>query len=84
MLVPGRPLHERREGHDLGARDLRLAAAVGRKGMTLVPLSLYFNDRGMAKVQLGLGKGKTHIDRRDDIKKREWQREQARVMRARG
>ena len=62
----------------------RLMAAIGRKGMTLVPLSLYFNDRGKAKVQLGLAKGKTHIDRRDDIKKREWQREQSRVMRAKG
>ncbi len=62
----------------------RLMAAIGRKGMTVVPLSLYFNDRGKAKVQLGLAKGKTHIDRRDDIKKREWQREQARVMRAKG
>ncbi len=62
----------------------RLMAAVGRRGMTLVPLSLYFNDRGKAKVQLGLAKGKTHVDRRDDIKKREWQREQARVMRAKG
>src|SRR5689334_19865933 len=62
----------------------RLSAAVQRKGMTLVPLSLFFNNRGIAKVSLGLGKGKTHIDRRDDIKKREWQREQSRVMRARG
>ena len=62
----------------------RLMAAVGRKGMTVVPLSLYFNDRGKAKVQLGLARGKTHMDRRDDIKKREWQREQARVMRAKG
>ncbi len=62
----------------------RLMAAIGRKGMTVVPLSLYFNDRGNAKVQLGLAKGKTHVDRRDDIKKREWQREQARVMRAKG
>jgi SsrA-binding protein len=62
----------------------RLMAAIGRKGMTVVPLSLYFNDRGKAKVQLGLAKGKTHIDRRDDIKKREWQREQSRVMRAKG
>ena len=62
----------------------RLFAAVGRKGMTLVPLSLFFNARGIAKVSLGLAKGKTHIDRRDDIKKREWQREQARVMRAKG
>jgi SsrA-binding protein len=62
----------------------RLMAAIGRKGMTLVPLSLYFNDRGKAKIQLGLAKGKTHMDRRDDIKKREWQREQSRVMRAKG
>jgi SsrA-binding protein len=62
----------------------KLMAAIGRKGMTVVPLSLYFNDRGKAKVQLGLAKGKTHVDRRDDIKKREWQREQARVMRAKG
>ncbi len=62
----------------------RLMAAVQRKGMTVVPLSLYFNDRGKAKVQLGLAKGKTGVDRRDDIKKREWQREQARVMRAKG
>jgi SsrA-binding protein len=62
----------------------RLAAAVGRKGMTLIPLSIFFNARGIAKVSLGLGKGKTHIDRRDDIKKREWQREQSRVMRDKG
>ena len=62
----------------------KLAGAVGRRGMTLVPLSVFFNARGIAKVSLGLAKGKTHIDRRDDIKKREWQREQARVMRAKG
>jgi SsrA-binding protein len=62
----------------------RVMAAVGRKGMTVVPLNLYFNDRGLAKVQLGLAKGKNSIDRRDDIKKREWEREQARVMRAKG
>jgi SsrA-binding protein len=62
----------------------RLTAAVGRKGMTLVPLSIYFNARGIAKVQLGLGKGKTDIDRREDIKTRDWQREQARVLRAKG
>lgn len=62
----------------------RLMAAVGRKGMTLVPLSIFFNARGIAKVQLGLAKGKTHLDRRDDIKTRDWQREQARIMRAKG
>jgi len=62
----------------------RLSAAIGRRGMTLVPLSIFFNARGLAKVSLGLAKGKTHIDRRDDIKKREWQREQSRIMRAKG
>jgi SsrA-binding protein len=62
----------------------RIMAAIGRKGMTVVPLSLYFNDRGLAKVQIGLAKGKNALDRRDDIKKREWEREQARVMRAKG
>jgi SsrA-binding protein len=62
----------------------RLAGAVARKGMTVVPLSLYFNDRGVAKVQLGLARGKTHGDRRDDIQKREWEREQSRIMRAKG
>jgi SsrA-binding protein len=62
----------------------KLSAAVGRQGMTIVPLSVFFNARGLAKVQLGLAKGKTHIDRRDDIKKREWQREQSRLMRQKG
>ncbi|MCA0199942.1 MAG: SsrA-binding protein SmpB [Proteobacteria bacterium] len=62
----------------------QIMAAIGRKGMTVVPLGLYFNDRGLAKVQLGLAKGKNHLDRRDDIKKREWEREQSRIMRAKG
>jgi SsrA-binding protein len=62
----------------------KLSAAVGRRGMTLVPLSIFFNARGIAKVSIGLAKGKTHIDRRDDIKKREWQREQSRLMREKG
>ena len=52
--------------------------------MTLVPLSVYFNDRGIVKVQLGLGKGKSKIDKREDIKKREWNRDKARVLRNRG
>ena len=62
----------------------RLMAAVNRKGMTVVPLKLFFNDRGRAKIELGLAKGKNALDRRDDIKKREWQREQSRIMRAKG
>lgn len=62
----------------------RLVASVSREGMTIVPLSIYFNDRGLAKVQLGLAKGKNHIDRRQDIQKRDWEREQGRLMRAKG
>jgi len=59
----------------------RLSAATNRKGMTLVPLGVFFNNRGLAKVQLGLAKGKTGGDRRDTIIKREWDREKARLMR---
>jgi SsrA-binding protein len=49
--------------------------------MTIVPLSIYFNDRGMAKVDLGLAKGKKTVDKRETIKQRDWQREKARLMR---
>ncbi|MBM3513291.1 MAG: SsrA-binding protein SmpB [Alphaproteobacteria bacterium] len=62
----------------------RLAGEVQRKGMTVVPLSLFFNDKGLAKISLGLAKGKKHEDRRETIKKREWQRDKARLMRAKG
>jgi SsrA-binding protein len=55
--------------------------AVERKGMTLVPLSIYFNGRGRAKVELALAKGKNAADKRDTIKDRDWKREQARIMR---
>jgi SsrA-binding protein len=59
----------------------RLLQSVQREGMTLVPLSIYFNDRGMAKVDLGLAKGKKTVDKRESIKQRDWQREKARVLR---
>lgn len=62
----------------------RLAIEVQRKGMTVVPLSLFFNDKGLAKISLGLAKGKKHEDRRETIKKREWQRDKARLMRGKG
>ncbi|CCZ22886.1 ssrA-binding protein [Acetobacter sp. CAG:977] len=58
----------------------RLIGAVARKGYTLVPLSLYFNSRGKAKVKLGLGTGKNTVDRREDIKKRDWEREKHRLL----
>jgi SsrA-binding protein len=55
--------------------------AVERKGMTLVPLSIYFNSRGRAKVELALAKGKNAADKRHTIKERDWKREQGRIMR---
>ena len=61
----------------------RLAGAVTRDGMTLVPLGLYFNDRGIAKVALGLAKGKRKADKRAAEKERDWQRQKGRIMRAR-
>ncbi len=51
------------------------------KGVTLVPLSLYFNSRGLAKLKLGLAMGKKQYEKRDSIKKRDWERDKARIMR---
>lgn len=62
----------------------RLSQAVERKGYTLIPLRLYFNDRGMAKLELGLGQGKKGHDKRDTIKDRDWSRQKQRLMRERG
>ena len=59
----------------------KLAGLSERSGYTLVPLKLYFNDRGIVKLELGLGKGKKAPDKRDTIKGREWEREQGRLMR---
>src|ERR1700733_1024138 len=61
----------------------RLMGAVKKEGMTLVPLGVYFNKRGIAKVELGLGKGKHKSDKRATIKERDWKRDKARIMRAR-
>ena len=52
--------------------------------MTLVPLSIYFNSRGRAKVELALAKGKKAHDKRETIKQRDWKREAGRIMRERG
>ena len=59
----------------------RLMAAVQREGMTLVPLKLYFNDRGIAKLLLGLAKGRKTHDKRQAIKARDWGRQKARIVR---
>jgi SsrA-binding protein len=62
----------------------KLHGAVARDGMTLVPLSIYFNSRGRAKVELALAKGKKAHDKRETIKQRDWKREAGRIMRDRG
>ncbi|MDQ2083736.1 SsrA-binding protein SmpB [Xanthobacteraceae bacterium Astr-EGSB] len=62
----------------------KLSAAVDREGMTLVPLKLYFNDRGRAKVELALARGKKLHDKRETEKKRDWDRERGRLMRLKG
>ena len=59
----------------------KLQGAVERKGMTVVPLSIYFNSRGRAKVELALAKGKNAADKRQTTKDRDWQRDKARIMR---
>lgn len=69
----------------LKAREIhKLRIAVERQGMTMVPLEIYFNERGRAKLKLALAQGKKHHDKREDIKKREWQRQKARILRDRG
>jgi len=62
----------------------RLSMAIRREGMTLIPLRLYFNPKGIAKIQLGVAKGKKLHDKRETEKQRDWQRDKARLMRAKG
>jgi SsrA-binding protein len=62
----------------------RLIGAVARDGVTLVPLDIHFNERGIAKVQLGVGQGRTKGDKRHAVAERDWQRNKARLMRERG
>ena len=63
---------------------MALIGAVTREGATIVPLQIHFNDRGRAKVLLGLAEGRRKVDKRAVIKERDWQRDKARIMRARG
>ena len=85
--------HGNRENHEskrprkllLNQREInKLLGAVERKGMTLVPLSVYFNRTGRAKVELALGKGRKSQDKREYIKDRDWKRDKARLMRDKG
>src|SRR3974390_797418 len=62
----------------------KLAAGVEREGMTIVPLKLYFNDKGRAKLEVALARGKKLHDKRETEKKRSWERERGRLLRATG
>lgn len=62
----------------------KLLGAVERDGMTIVPLKMYFNERGRAKIEIALGRGKKLFDKRQTEKKRDWNRERGRLLRQRG
>jgi SsrA-binding protein len=79
--------HEPRRDRKLLVRKTearRLAQAVQREGMTLVPLRVYFTPRGIAKIELGIAKGKKLHDKRETEKSRDWARDKARLLRSRG
>ena len=85
--------HGNRENHEakrprkllLNQREInKLMGAVERKGMTLVPMSIYFNKTGRAKVELALGKGRKAQDKREYIKDRDWKRDKQRLLRDKG
>lgn len=62
----------------------RLTGAIEREGMTIVPLKLYFNEKGRAKIEIALARGKKLHDKRETLKKRSWERERGRLMRLKG
>lgn len=69
----------------LHRRELsKLMMALKTKGATIIPMSIYFNDRGIAKVELGVATGKKKVDKRETEKERSWQRDKARLMRDKG
>ena len=79
--------HEERRRRKLLASKreiVRLWQSVGRKGMTIVPLRLYFNEKGKAKLLIGVAKGKNQSDKRQTEKKRDWDKQKARLMRDHG
>ncbi len=79
--------HEERRRRKLlvSARELaRLWSATAREGMTLVPLRMYFNDRGIVKLRIGIARGKKQADKRQTEAKRDWDRQKARLLRQNG
>ena len=67
------------------AREIsKISASIEREGRTAVPLKLYFNDRGIAKLELGIAKGRKTVDKRHAVKQRDWNRDKQRLMKERG
>ncbi|MBO4405580.1 MAG: SsrA-binding protein SmpB [Alphaproteobacteria bacterium] len=65
----------------LKKREIRkLIGVLKKSGYSLIPLKIYFNEKGFVKISLGLGKGKRNIDKRETIKEREWNREKSRIL----
>src|ERR671912_142881 len=86
-LRPNRASHETRRPRRLLLHKRQINKLIGatqREGFTVIPLKIYFNDRGRAKVELGLGRGKKLHDKRETEKQRTWNRERARLMREKG
>ena len=86
-LQGGRDNHEPKRARKLllhKRQIAKLASAVEREGMTIVPLKMYFNERGRAKIEVAVAKGKQLHDKRATDKKRDWNREKGRLLRARG
>lgn len=69
-------LHKKQMAHLLGSQK--------QQGMALIPLKIYFNDRGMAKLELALGEGKRSFDKRETVKERDWNRQKGRLLRDKG
>jgi SsrA-binding protein len=79
--------HEPRRLRKLLVHRRELAKLIGqvrRQGYTLVPLAIYFNERGIAKLEVGLARGKRKADKREDVKARDWERRKSRLLRERG
>ena len=78
--------HEDRRSRKLllrGREINRLMGEVNRKGMTVVPMQLYFNERGKAKLEIGVGRGKKNYDKRETERRRDWNRQKERLLKGR-
>ena len=79
--------HEPKRARKLLLHEKQINKLLGQikiKGLTLIPLKMYFNSRGIAKILLGLGKGKKEYEKRESTKDREWQRAQRQILKNRG